>query len=272
MTLIPIGQFSQMTRLSPKALRLYDEKGLLPPARVDPASGYRYYDPSQASRAEVVRILRSVEMPLDEIKAVFDADDHELAHKQLVAHRERLIERLAADERMLEYLESLIQRKEGIMPYTVQIEDVAPQLVAGTRIRTTLRKIGDDIGFGFGRLVPALGGAGIEPVGPPLTVYHDVIDEETHGDIEMCIPINQTLARDSEVYSRELEGGAVATTTHRGRYQEIGPAYHTLTGWISEHGHEIAGPPREIYLNDPQTVQPEDLLTRVEFPIHPADD
>jgi len=44
-------------------------------------------------------------------------------------------------------------------------------------------------------------------------------------------------------------------------------AYHTLTGWISEHGHEIEGPPREIYLNDPQTVAPEELLTRVEFPI-----
>jgi hypothetical protein len=56
-----------------------------------------------------------------------------------------------------------------------------------------------------------------------------------------------------------------ATTVHRGPYEQIGPAYHTLTGWISEHGHDIAGPPREIYLNDPQMVPPEDLLTRVEF-------
>lgn len=59
----------------------------------------------------------------------------------------------------------------------------------------------------------------------------------------------------------------MATTVHSGRYEEIAPAYHTLTGWISEHGYEIAGPPREIYLNDPQTTSPGDLLTRVEFPI-----
>ena len=59
---------------------------------------------------------------------------------------ERLAERLAAQERMLAYLESLIQRKEGIMPYDVQIVDVSPQLVAGHQIHTTRRKIGDDIG------------------------------------------------------------------------------------------------------------------------------
>ena len=59
----------------------------------------------------------------------------------------------------------------------------------------------------------------------------------------------------------------MVTTVHRGPYEEIAAAHHTVTGWISEHGHEMAGPPREIYLNDPQTVAPEELLTRVEFPI-----
>jgi effector-binding domain-containing protein len=40
-----------------------------------------------------------------------------------------------------------------------------------------------------------------------------------------------------------------------------------VTGWIQDHGHRIAGAPREIYLNDPQSVVPEDLLTEVQFPI-----
>ena len=270
MILVSIGQFSQMTRLSSKALRLYDESGLLPPAHVDPTSGYRYYNLTQANRAEAVRILRSIDMPLDEIKAVLDADttgDTEIIHKQLDVHRERLTDRLAADERMLRYLESLMNRKEGIIPYTIKTEDVAPQLVAATRIHTSLAKVGDDIGIGFGRLVPALGQAGIEPSGAPLIVYHDIIDEETDGDIEVCIPIASDFSPGADVYSRELEGGLVAATVHQGRYQEIAPAYHTLTGWISQNGHEIVGPPREIYLNDPQTTLPDDLQTRVEFPI-----
>jgi DNA-binding transcriptional MerR regulator len=41
--LMSIGEFASASRLSQKALRLYGENGLLPPAWVDPASGYRYY-------------------------------------------------------------------------------------------------------------------------------------------------------------------------------------------------------------------------------------
>ena len=267
MGLVPIGRFSKMTRLSVKALRLYDENGLLPPAHVDPSSGYRYYDLGQANRAEAVRILRSVDMPLDEIRVIVDSDDPELAQKQLVVHRERLAERLAAQERMLAYLETLIQRKEGIMPYDVQIMEEKPQLVAATRIHTNLRQIGTDIGSGFGALMGALSRESVSVSGAPLIVYHDVIDEQTDGDLEICVPVDGAITGDSEVYGRELEGATVAATIHRGPYEQIGPAYHTLTGWISEHGHEIAGPSREIYLNDPQVVPPEELLTRVEFPI-----
>lgn len=267
--LVPIGRFSKMTRLSVKALRLYDENGLLPPAHVDPSSGYRYYELAQANRAEAVRILRSIDMPLDEIRAILEADDPALAHKQLEIHRERLTERLAAQERMLAYLEWLIERREGIMPYDVQIVEEAPQLVAATKIHTSLRRIGDDIGTGFGSLMQVLAREGVSVSGPPLIVYHDEIDEETDGDVEICVPVGSAVSGGSQVYGRELEGGTMAATVHRGPYQEIAPAYHTLIGWISQHGHEIAGPPREIYLNDPQTVSPAELLTRVEFPICP---
>ena len=153
------------------------------------------------------------------------------------------------------------------MPYDVEIIEETSQLVAATRVHTNLRRIGNDIGAGFGSLMQALGREGVTPSGPPLIVYHDVIDEETEGDIEICVPVAGAISGDSDVYGRELEAGTMATALHRGPYQEIAPAYHTLTSWISEHGHEMAGPPREIYLNDPQTVPPEDLLTRVEFPI-----
>ena len=67
MNLIPIGRFSRMTRLSVKALRLYDEIGLLPPAQRRPVFRIQYYDLGQANRAAAARILRVVEIPLDEI-------------------------------------------------------------------------------------------------------------------------------------------------------------------------------------------------------------
>lgn len=168
---------------------------------------------------------------------------------------------------MLAYLETLIARKEGIMPYEVEVIDASPRLVAATKRHTSRSQIGDDIAGGFGAVIQAMGSEGVAPTGPPFVVYHDVIDEETDGDIEMCVPVAKAITDTADVYGCEVAGGPVATTLHRGPYQEIGAAYHTLTGWISEHGHEIAGPPREIYLNDPHTVAPEELLTRVEWPI-----
>ena len=70
--LISIGQFAAASRLSLKALRLYDENGLLPPARVDPVSGYRSYRLDQLRSATLIGLLRSAGMPLVEIRRVLD--------------------------------------------------------------------------------------------------------------------------------------------------------------------------------------------------------
>ncbi|MFE1878845.1 MerR family transcriptional regulator [Streptomyces diastatochromogenes] len=70
MELLTIGAFAKASRLSPKALRLYDELELLRPARVDPDTGYRYYAMAQLQQARLVAWLRRLGMPLTEIRAV----------------------------------------------------------------------------------------------------------------------------------------------------------------------------------------------------------
>ena len=62
--LLTIGDFARASGLSHKALRLYDDLGLLVPAYVDPASGYRFYGPGQLERAVLVGSLRRLGMPL----------------------------------------------------------------------------------------------------------------------------------------------------------------------------------------------------------------
>ncbi|MCZ7440539.1 MerR family transcriptional regulator [Micromonospora sp. WMMC241] len=70
MRLLTIGAFARAARLTAKALRVYDDCGLLPPAAVDPHSGYRYYAPEQLDRARLIAALRRAGMPLAEIRAV----------------------------------------------------------------------------------------------------------------------------------------------------------------------------------------------------------
>jgi serine/threonine protein phosphatase PrpC/DNA-binding transcriptional MerR regulator len=77
--LLTIGEFARLSRLSPKALRLYDELGLLRPFRVDEWSGYRYYAPSQLERARLVAWLRRLGMPLAQIGPVVESRPAEAA-------------------------------------------------------------------------------------------------------------------------------------------------------------------------------------------------
>ncbi|MEU0392609.1 MerR family transcriptional regulator [Streptomyces sp. NPDC006208] len=79
MGLLTIGAFAHASRLSAKALRRYDELGLLPPARVDPFTGYRYYDETQLERARLVAWLRRIRMPLARIREVCDRSESDPA-------------------------------------------------------------------------------------------------------------------------------------------------------------------------------------------------
>ncbi|MGW4596626.1 MerR family transcriptional regulator [Streptomyces sp. NPDC004457] len=81
MELLTIGAFAKASRLSPKALRLYDELDLLPPARVDPDTGYRYYALAQLERARLVAWLRRLGMPLARIRAVCALDAADAARE-----------------------------------------------------------------------------------------------------------------------------------------------------------------------------------------------
>jgi DNA-binding transcriptional MerR regulator len=199
--LLPIGRFAKATRLSVKALRHYDELGLLRPAQVDPSSGYRYYRPAQANRAEAIRILRSVDMPLEEIGALLAADGGEPVAEHLRRHRERLEARLAEHRRMLAYLERLLD-KEGVMPYEVTVKKLPAQAVAATRTTTDLRHIATAISTGFDLVLAELGRRGVEPAGPLQVVYHaeEVLDTDTAAPIEICFPVAAPFQGSGEVY------------------------------------------------------------------------
>jgi effector-binding domain-containing protein len=65
-----------------------------------------------------------------------------------------------------------------------------------------------------------------------------------------------------------LAGGPVAYTLHVGPFDGIRHAYTALADWTQTHGHELAGPPRECYLADPQsTPNPDGYRTEVIWPI-----
>jgi effector-binding domain-containing protein len=266
--LLPIGRFSKMTRLSVKALRLYDQIGLLSPAHVDEASGYRYYRLGQATQAEAIRALRSLDMPLEEIRRVLTGT-HAVMHDTLAAHRRRLAAEVERHRRMLTFTEDLLNGKAQLMPYDIEVKKIPDQRVAAARRRTSLATISEAIGSAGEELMGQLAPRGITPAGPFFVLYHDVIDDRTEGDIEVCVPLaeDQQVDTTGEVYLTRIPGGEAAATLHKGSYDQIRPAYHALTAWAAGEGRELVGSPREVYLNTPMDTAPDDLRTEIVWPL-----
>ena len=113
--LMPIGRFSRLTGVGVKALRHYDEIGLLVPAAVDDESGYRFYSVDQVDRAEAIRLLRRLDMPLDEVRSTLAAEDPAALRAALVSHQRQMAIRDAALRASRGKLQRLIDGRETIM-------------------------------------------------------------------------------------------------------------------------------------------------------------
>lgn len=265
--LMPIGRFARVSRLSVKALRHYDEAGLLVPAWVDPSSGYRYYSYAQAIRADAIRILRSLEMPLEDIRRVLDAPDRDTSSRLLERHGAYLQEQLDRHTRMLGYLRRLIEQEVYPMSYDITLKQIPAQHTAVLRIPVTAATIGQAVSQGYANLGQAIGRSGAGFAGPPFLIMTELVDPESEGEIKIGFPVATPFHPDGQVVTEEQPAMVVAATVHKGPYDESGPAYAAIESWLQEHGHTCVGATREVYLNSPAEVLPSEYLTEIQCPI-----
>jgi serine/threonine protein phosphatase PrpC len=115
--LVTIGAFARAAKLTPKALRLYDDQGLLPPAAVDGESGYRFYDLDQLGRAGMIARLRGIGMPLAEIRAVCDLEPA-VAIEAITAYWRRVSAETAGRAHNVALLVEHLSQKGAVMSDT----------------------------------------------------------------------------------------------------------------------------------------------------------
>jgi DNA-binding transcriptional MerR regulator len=270
-TLLPIGRFARLSGLTVKALRHYGTIGLLPPARVDHATGYRYYSLAQLGDAAAIARLRELEVPLDECAAIVREQDRDELRERLESHRARLEGRLAETQRLLEGLEALITEPAALWARTplekVELKEVDAQPALTMRSRTTPEELDPVISEGINGVADYLRKLGARGAGPPFTLSSDPDDE---GEIAVAIgwPTADKLPGRGHVESLVLPGGHVAWAVYRGPYGGLAGAYRALYEWIVGHGHEVIGDPREIYYTDPDEVpDPADYVTGIVWPV-----
>ncbi|MET9265666.1 MerR family transcriptional regulator [Amycolatopsis sp. NPDC004079] len=254
-----IGDFARHGRVSVRMLRHYDATGLLRPAHVDPATGYRYYAAAQLARLNRVIALKDLGFTLQQVQEILD---EKVTAEQLGAmlrlRRADLEAAMAAAAARLVRVEARLRaiESEGHMPENdVVIKSVPAVRVAElTAIAASFEPedIGPVIGPLYAELFRRLEAAGIGCTGPGVAYYEDVPEADgkvvVHAAVEVSAP-----QRDGDVRVHDLPPlDHAAAVVHRGSMETIDPAAQALARWIDANGYQSTGYPREVNLECPE--------------------
>jgi effector-binding domain-containing protein len=270
---IPISRFSIITRISPKALRYYDQKGLLVPEAKDTLTGYRYYTADQLERGVRIRTLCTLGFRLDEIAEFLEAEARGDGPKVEALLGEQL-SRTQIEIARLQRIEALLEQENKEIMKMALIEPVTKDVPA-LRI-VCKRDKGSCYGEVISRLVGDLCGMlfqaenqrnMVKMAGPVMSIYHDPECKDKDVDVEVAIPITGRIEVAEGAEVKILPGAKVLAVVHKGSYETLHLTYKEIFDFMAKSGLEFAGPIRELYLNDPAKTSSEDLMTEIQVPI-----
>jgi len=151
----------------------------------------------------------------------------------------------------------------------VSVTEVKPQVVVGMWKRGTYAEIGPMIA----KVCEYAESSGARIIGRPMFICHETpkeaikAHEEASADVEVVIAVGKPVKGIDDITCYELPGGQMARILHKGPYEKCAAAYKKLFKWIAENHKKVVGPTREVYLNDPREVPPEEILTEIYAPI-----
>jgi DNA-binding transcriptional MerR regulator len=267
--LLSIGAFSRASFLSVKMLRAYHEAGILVPASVDPQTGYRAYDVGQLTDAVVIRRLRSLDLPLAQVRAVVEARDPDVTRRILAEHEAIMRTRLDEVTRIVSELQDGVDSPGLHTP--VHVTTQAASHTLAVRGRVTEDEFAAFLGSAFGRLRGLVARLGVTPTGPPGGLYPPTVVDDGADDVEAYIPVASPVSlpddRDGVVLG-EVPAATVAVAVHVGAYETIDDTYRALGAWVARHAVPTDERVREVYeVSYDQTPDTSRFRTSIHWPI-----
>jgi effector-binding domain-containing protein len=275
---IPIGRFSLITRLSQKALRLYDERGLLVPQEKDSFTRYRYYTGSQIARGVSIKTLCELGFPLNEIESLLSAKENNDTGMIQGLFTKRRTE-IRSEVSRLQEIEAILENRDASLEliYMSQneplIKEIVPLRILGKRGTGTYSETITRLMTGLCTQLSSEENQrnGLKIAGPFMTLYHDCEYKEKDADMECIVPITgRCSVSDPSMEIRTLTGGKFLTLLYKGPYTGLFGAWARIRAFAEERDFVAVGPQREMYLNDPHMVAAEELLTELQIPIDPS--
>lgn len=262
--MLKIGEFSKLSRLTVKALRFYEEKGLLLPARVDPWTGYRYYEGGQLETAARIKVLRQLDFTLEQIRAhlagqplgeALAAKKTELQQKQTELHARISMINYLMEESVMKYQpvmkeigETVVYSEERqLKQYSEVTALVLESAMECLRLNPDIRCVQPDYGF---------------------CEYLDGEYRETDMRVRYSQAVTKAGLGNDRIQFRTLPATRAVCICHKGPYDRLGEAYAYIYRYAAENGLEVTGLHREVYIdgiwNQPD---PEDWLTEIQLPV-----
>ncbi|MFF7948950.1 MerR family transcriptional regulator [Streptomyces griseorubiginosus] len=267
-----IGDFARHGRVSVRMLRHYDATGLLRPAHVDPASGYRHYTAAQLARLNRIIALKDLGFTLQQVRDIVDEKvGPEELRGMLRLRRAELETAMTAAAARLVQVEARLRaiESEGHMPTNdVVIKSVPAVRVAeltATAASFEPEDIGPVIGPLYDELFRRLDAAGITPTGPGIAYYEDAAEGGGRISVHAAVQVSASL-QDGTFRILDLPSlDEAATIVHRGSMDTVLPTAQALARWIDANAYESTGYPREINLECPENR--DDWVTELQTPV-----
>ncbi len=268
-----IGEFARHGRVSVRMLRHYDAIGLLRPAQVDPATGYRAYRAAQLAELNRIVALKDLGFTLEQVRVLLDEQvSVEQVRGMLTLRRADLEAAVAASTQRLAQVEARLRAIE--LDGRVPAHEVVVKRLPAARM-AELSTIADsfhpdDIGPVVHPLCAELGrrlaAADVTPVGR-LTCYYD---QPSGGDgavaVHAAVPVATEHGTDLNGLSiRDLPPADHATLVHHGLMDAVLPAWQALARWVDTRGRHTTLPTRELYLECP--ADPTQWVTELQAPL-----
>jgi DNA-binding transcriptional MerR regulator len=261
---LQIGAFSRLARLSVRMLRHYAEHGLLAPAEIDPASGYRYYRPAQLTTAEQIVRLRDAGLTVAEMVALIPAfDDPTAMSARLTSHREQLLHQQEVLGDRLAALDRLITESQEPR-ITIEIRTMTVPAMTIASLRDVIASYAAEQQL-WDRFLPTLPPSFLNSPTRYGATFYDEEYQESDVDVEVWAEFGDTAPIGLAV-RKVPEQQVIATTVH-GSYDQLNAVCRELGHYVAEHGIST-GPIFNLYAVSPiQDPNPNNWVTDVCLPI-----
>lgn len=252
-----IGEFSDLSGVSAKTLRFYDQIGLLRPASVDPRTGYRHYRPQQLEELASILALKNLGVTLAEVRSLLGKAGSKEHRRVLLTGLKRTIEHsMQTAAQSLECINAALSELDAsTRPISVIVKRRPAIPIAS--VRTKVKSYADILGFEQ-ELLKAIPFESIE--GPRGVLWHrcgdsGFLEGEPFVALKHQIPVR------SFYDVKQLPAATVACAYSESDDESAEQAYIAIRKWMDVRDYQLAGPKRELYL---------DQLLEIQFPLKSA--